>query len=96
MYNEVIRLLNISRDSNASGDLIETITDESDVFASIKSVGMRETYEAMAIGLKPEFAFEIADYLDYNGQTYLTYDFVRWKILRTYRKGTKLEIVVTR
>jgi SPP1 family predicted phage head-tail adaptor len=96
MYNDVISLLTITQTVNEIGDTIESIT-KSDVFAMVKSVGMREKYEALNVGLKPELVFELADYYDYADQEHIEYDGKRYKVLRTYRKeSNELEIVVTR
>ena len=96
MYNDVITLLSITESVNGIGDLVETIT-RTEVFARVRSVGMKESYEAFAVGLKPELTFVLADYYDYNDQEFIEYDSVRYKVLRTYRKTTnELEIVVTR
>lgn len=96
MYNQVITLLAIIETTNSVGDRVETITRK-DVFAGVKSVGMRETYEALGVGLKPELVFTLADYYDYDDQEFVEYDSKRYKVLRTYRKASnELEIVVTR
>lgn len=96
MYKEVITLLTITTSTNDIGDIAEAITTK-DIFAQVKSIGMKETYEALAVGLKPELTFVIADYLDYGNQEFIQYESNRYKVLRTYRKKTnELEIVVTR
>ena len=96
LYNDVITLLAITEAENSIGDLVETIT-RNEVFADKKSIGMKETYEAMAQGLKPELTFKLADYYDYDGQEYVEYEGNRYQILRTYQKSTnELELVVTK
>jgi len=96
MYNDVITLIAVSKAVNAIGDMVETET-ETEVFAEVRSIGMREKYEALAVGLKPELTFVLADYYDYDNQDMIEYETVRYKVLRTYRKTTnELEIVVTR
>jgi len=96
MYNDVITLLTITEAPDTIGDIVETITKK-DVFAEVRSIGMKESYEALAVGLKPEMAFVIADYYDYNDQEFIEYNLARYKVLRTYRKGSnELEIVVTK
>ena len=96
MYNDVITLLTITEAENDIGDLIETISKK-EVFAQVRSIGMKENYEALAVGLKPELTFILADYYDYDDQEFIEYNTVRYKVLRTYRKTTnELEIVVTR
>lgn len=63
------------------------------IFAEIKSIGMKEFYQAQTAGSKPEIKFIITDYMDYQGQEYLIHDNIRYKVLRTYRTGNnELEI----
>lgn len=103
MYNDIIKLQTLTSETvNDEADRVPTYTSK-EIFAEKKSVGMKETYEALSVGLKPEMVFEIADYLDYSNQQFLTYEevagvSVTYKVLRTYRKipSTKLEITVTR
>ena len=96
MYNELITLLTITLSTNDIGDMVETVT-EKEVFADIRSIGMKETYESMAVGLKPEYTFVLADYYDYDDQQDIEYNNNKYKVLRTYKKNTnELEIVVTR
>lgn len=96
MYNDVITLLSIATTTNEVGDTVETITSK-EVFAQVRSVGMKESYEALAVGLKPELAFVLADYYDYDDQEYIEHNSVRYRVLRTYRKlSNELELVVTK
>ena len=96
MYNDVISLLTITQTVNEIGDTVESITKK-EVFAAVRSAGMKETYEALNVGLKPEMVFVLADYYDYDDQEHIEYNSIRYKVLRTYRKATnELEIVVTR
>lgn len=96
MFNDVITLLKITETVNDIGDMVATIARK-EVFVQVKSIGMKETYEAMSVGLKPELTFILADYYDYDKQEDIEYESNRYKVLRTYRKTTnELEIVVTR
>lgn len=73
------------------GDLVTT-EDKRQVFCGVQSVGMSETYQAMALGLKPEIKFVLADYLDYQGEQLLEHEGTRYRVLRTFRKGKTLEL----
>lgn len=103
MYNDVINLLSETEVEAANGDLIPSETIKT-VFANVRSIGMKEQYEALSNGLHPECTFIIADYLDYNNEQYIEYGTdsagkpVRYRVLRTFRKdgADELEIVVTR
>lgn len=67
-----------------------------DVFCGLLSIGQTEFYQANAQDIHPEGKFVLADYLDYEGETLLDHNGERYRVLRTYRKGQELEIVVVR
>lgn len=92
---EVLRLIKQATGTDALGDATVTETVR-EVFAELQSIGQKEFYQAMAVGLQPEVAFRLADYLDYEGETLVEYDGQRLRILRTYRKGQELELVCYR
>ena len=64
------------------------------VYATVKSVGHTEVYEALTHGLHPSITFHIANYLDYDGELYIQYNDHRYRVIRTYRTGMALEITV--
>ena len=66
------------------------------VFCRVASIGMKEFYEANARDFYPEMKFILADYLDYGNEQLVEYNGLRYRVLRTYRAGQELEIVVTR
>ena len=67
-----------------------------EVFCRMASIGQREYYEAQAVDVYPECKFILADYLDYDNERLCEYDGQRYRVLRTYRTGQELEIVVAR
>jgi hypothetical protein len=67
-----------------------------EVFCRMASIGQREYYEAQAVDVYPECKFILADYLDYDNERLCEYGGQRYRVLRTYRTGQELEIVVTR
>lgn len=93
--DEIITLLTAQKDTDALGDPVIGTTGR-DVFCGVKSVGMKEFYEADAAGLKPEIVFVLTDYLEYENETHLTYNGETYRVLRTYRKGLALELVCYR
>lgn len=97
MYNELVTLIDETDSNNSIGDPI-TIQGRKDVLVDMRTVGMKEAYEAMSVGLKPEYNFVLPDYLDYDGQELIEYEGVQYKVLRTFRKkpSDELEIIVTR
>ncbi|MBO7275217.1 MAG: hypothetical protein J6V15_02470 [Clostridia bacterium] len=66
-----------------------------DVFCRVRSVGMKEFYEASARDFHPELVFVLADYLDYSAEQQCRHSGRLYHVLRTYRSGQELEIVVT-
>ena len=66
------------------------------VFCGLRSIGMKEFYEAQAVDFYPELKFVLADHLDYNGERLCEYKGQRYSVLRTFRTGQELEIVVAR
>ena len=59
---------------------------------------MRETYEAMAQGLKPEFVVVLPSWDDdYHNERFLEYNGERYSIIRAYKaKDQTCELTVTR
>lgn len=95
MCNDVLTLISETITVNDYGDAVIAETNKN-VFCAVKSVGMRETYEALSVGLKPEYTFILADYYEYSGQERVKYNGVEYRVLRTYRNSNQLEMVVTR
>lgn len=96
MYNEIVTLIADEQQRNEIGDLT-SVEKRRDVFAEVRSVGMKEKYQAFAAGLNPEWVFVLADYLEYANETKLEFESQQFSIFRTYRKGSnELEIVAVR
>lgn len=77
-------------------ELITLVSDsgQQDLVATLRSIGQSEFYQAHAAGYKPELKFVLADYLDYNGEDLVKHDGTLYRVLRTFRKGLELELVV--
>lgn len=71
-------------------------TKERMVFTTVRSVGMRETYEAMAHDMKLEAVFELSDRAEYEGEKLCRWDKQLYEIVRTYDTGNKFELTVKR
>ena len=67
-----------------------------EVFCRLQSIGQSEFYEASAQDFYPEMKFILADYLEYDNERLIDYDGRRFRVLRTYRTGQELELVVQR
>lgn len=95
MRDELIYFLDFvhGEELDEFGDKKEIPKKSEDIFAEILSISQTEFYQAQTSDKKPEIKFKITDYLDYQGQKYLVYDDIRYKIMRTYRtKNNELEI----
>ena len=91
--NDILILIQQTRGVDEYGD--PTITEtRREVFCDNASIGQKEFYQAHAVGLKPEMKLVLADHLDYNGEQMVEYEGQRFRVLRTYRSGMKLEMVV--
>jgi hypothetical protein len=75
-----------------------TVTGETqrEVLCRLASIGQTEFYQAQATDLRPELKFILADYLDYEGECLCIFAGDWYRVLRTYRAGQELEIVVQR
>ena len=75
-----------------------TVAEETrrDVFCRLASIGQTEFYQAQATDLRPELKFILTDYLDYEGEYLCIFADEWYRVLRTYRAGQELEIVVQR
>lgn len=67
-----------------------------EVFAKQLSIGMTEFYQAAATDYQPELKFALADYLDYNRESFVKYEGELFRVMRTYRAGQELELTLTR
>ena len=67
-----------------------------EVYCRLASIGQTEFYQAQATNLRPELKFVLADNLSYEGEYLCIYNGDWYRVIRTYRKGQELEIVVQR
>lgn len=95
MLTDVLTLVSQNRSVDDYGDpvIIETSRD---VFCETASIGQKEFYQAAGVGLQPEIKFILADYLDYANELYVVHEGIRYKVLRTYRNGLRLELTCYR
>lgn len=75
-----------------------TIASEArrDVFCRLESIGRTEFYQAQATELRPELKFVLPDYLEYCDEYLVIFEGVWYRVIRTYRKGQELELIVQR
>lgn len=68
-----------------------------EVFCDVMSVGMREVYEAMTHGHRPEWTLTLSDYAEYQGERVCLFEGTRYRILRTYvRPDFAIELTLER
>ena len=91
--NELLTLIQRTQGVDEYGDPVATETTR-EVFGRLGSIGQAEFYQAHAVGLKPELKFILADYLDYENETLVEYQGQRYRVLRTFRSGQELELVL--
>lgn len=73
----------------ASDKLGKTTTSytHSEVFVTVSSIGMTETFEARQKGLKPQLKLTMCSF-DYNGEQLIEIDNIIYSIYRTYMVDT--------
>lgn len=88
--NEILTL--VSRALDDYGNVVDETLRE--VFCRLESVSRTEFYQAQATNLRPELVFVLPDYLEYDGEYLCIYENAWYRVIRTYRKGQELELVV--
>lgn len=93
--HDILTLISESPDPRSVNDA--ATATERDVFCTVRSVGMRESYEAMAHGLMPELVFVLAQDFEYQGEKRCRRGNVYYDIIRTYVTETDgIELTVQR
>lgn len=94
MYNDLAylaRKVKTGQQTQYGDDVYEY--ERTPIFVNVKSVTRSEFYTAQTAGYDPQIVFEIADYYDYDGQPFVEYEKVMYKVIRTYRTNISLQIV---
>lgn len=96
-FDEEVTLIQVTETTN---EIADTAQDETYYvsYAEIISPYMKETYEALARGFKPEFVVVLPSWHDdYHGERQLEYGGDRYNIIRAYKaKDLTCELTVTR
>lgn len=67
------------------------------VYCTVRSVGMREAYEALSHGLRPEWVFVLTHSFEYQGEKRCEFRGIQYTVLRTYvTEADGIEITVER
>lgn len=91
--NELLTL--VTRTYEPDGYTVASETRR-EVLCRLASIGQTEFYQAQATDLRPELKFVLADHLDYDDEYLCIYGGEWYRVIRTYRNGWALEIVVQR
>lgn len=91
-------VLTLITDSPAEAGVFDPRTETArDVLCTVRSVGMREAYEAMGHGLRPEWVFVLSHDFEYQGEQRCRYHGVEYRVIRTYvTEADGIEITVER
>lgn len=91
----VIYLVSEQRTQNAIGEWVSQETLRK-VYANVQDISASEFFNASQIGLNPEIRFTMFA-PDYQGETRIEYNGVRWAVYRIYRASSdKMELYVQR
>ena len=91
LQNLKIKLISISVTDDDIGNQVPTET-ATDVWAEETGVRQSEFYNAAVAGLKPERTFVIWAN-EYDGQTKIEADGVKYKLIRAYNNPSKSEMI---
>ena len=76
----------IAENPSPHGILEGATETERTVYCTVSSVGMNETYTALAQGLRPEYRFILHDF-EYNAEERLRFHDVEYRVIRAYVNG---------
>ena len=87
----------IADDPAAHGRFDASTEMRRQVYCTVRSVGMREAYEALSHGLRPELVFVLTHSFEYQGEKRCEYHGIPYTVLRTYvTEADGIEITVER
>lgn len=81
---DIITLVSDTPAAHGIYDSAGVTETERTVYAEIRSVGMKETYEAMSQGLAPEVRFKLSIMEDYGDEHKVVWNGKRYRVIRTY------------
>lgn len=91
---DTAELILVVTNSDASGTEVDSIVSRKGILCSTRSIGMKETYQAMSVERKPEVCLVLENADDYGGEQYAVWKGSNYKILRTFQKGFSLELTL--
>lgn len=91
-WGDVIDLIDMTPGYDSDGFPADVESVRDNIFANQMSVRSAEFYQAAQAGYTVSKVFEVR-HADYNDETYLRHNGIRYEILRTYEKGENIELV---
>lgn len=86
----------IGEKPEAHGVFEQPKTTERMVYVTVRSVGMHETYLAMAHDRSPEAVFALSDAAEYQGEKTCRWNGQIYDVIRVNNRGQRLELTVER
>lgn len=91
---DVIEL--VSASPEAHGVFAPRTETKQKTYCTVRSVGMREYYEAKGAGLEPEIVFRLTDSDDYSGEKIVLWNSTRYRVIRTSLSGDGIDLTCER
>lgn len=91
---DVIEL--VSESPEAHGVFAPRTETKQKTYCTVRSVGMREYYEAKGAGLEPEIVFRLTDSDDYSGEKIVLWNTARYRVIRTSLSGDGIDLTCER
>jgi len=98
MFTSIISLVTMTQVLSATGDMEDTYSKTKDVYCRVVSANEKEKTFADTRGYGAELVFILADMVEYNGELFVDYNGVRYRVVDTKFSDTSEEIrlVVTK
>lgn len=86
-------VINLINESDKVHGVFSTSTETTaQVYCEVKSVNRNEAYQSRAIGMNASVVFVLTCDADYSGQKELTWNDVRYRVIRTYVTDDGIEL----
>lgn len=93
MFNDIASLCAETITQDDYGNEIKTLA-EREIFCQVRSIGMREFFNAALTAYHPTTKIVLSDASDYDDEKVIKYDNNVFDVVRTYKKGHGLEITL--
>lgn len=94
MYTEILYLVTKEHAFDSVGNNIPGVSTLVKTYAKLNKVGTREFYNAVEIGIRPEYELQIKK-VNYNDENYVNYNGKAYDVIRTLPKNrTDMVLVI--